>query len=172
MYFDHLDEIYAMVKSNLQYDKLVLTGLTGFHDRSDRSAQIVQQTWCVPILGVNKYLLNSFRPLPAEYKLMVQILKRHSPRLSCILLTAVRSWLPIMVSLEWLSSALKNSIHIPLQNYQFHSLLSGYTTLIISYHNLNSCTPNIWYCLYFVDQICLYFWKENRILYVLPAERY
>ena len=44
MHFDCLNEIYVVVKSNLQYDKLVLTDLTGFHDRSDRSAQIVQQT--------------------------------------------------------------------------------------------------------------------------------
>ena len=53
MHLDHLDEIYAMVKSNLQFDKLVLTVLTGLHDRSDQSAQIIQQTSCVPILGVN-----------------------------------------------------------------------------------------------------------------------
>jgi len=55
MHFDHLDEIYAMVKSNLQFDKLVLTGLTGLHNRSDRSAQIVQQTSCVPILDANTW---------------------------------------------------------------------------------------------------------------------
>ena len=41
MYFDRLDEIYAMVQSNLQFDKLVWTGLTGLEERSDRSAQIV-----------------------------------------------------------------------------------------------------------------------------------
>ena len=44
MNFDHLDEIYAMVNSNLQFDKLVLTSLTDLYDRSDRSAQIIQQT--------------------------------------------------------------------------------------------------------------------------------
>jgi len=55
MHFDHLDEIYAMVKSNLQFNKLVLTGLTGLHNRSDRSAQIVQQTSCVPILDANTW---------------------------------------------------------------------------------------------------------------------
>ena len=30
MHFDRLDEIYAMVKSNCQFDKVVHTGLTGF----------------------------------------------------------------------------------------------------------------------------------------------
>ena len=53
MHFDHLDEIYAMVKSNWQFDKADLTDLTGLDDRSDQSAQIVQQTLTVPILGVN-----------------------------------------------------------------------------------------------------------------------
>jgi len=32
MHFDCLDEIYAMVQSNLQFDKLVYTGLTGSYD--------------------------------------------------------------------------------------------------------------------------------------------
>ena len=53
MHFDRIDEICAMVKSNLQFDKLILTSLTGLHDRFDRSAQIIQQTSCVPIFGVN-----------------------------------------------------------------------------------------------------------------------
>jgi len=53
MHFDRLDEIYAMVQSNLQFDKLVYTGLTGLKERSDRSPQIVQKTLTVPILGVN-----------------------------------------------------------------------------------------------------------------------
>jgi hypothetical protein len=42
-----------MVQSNLQFDKLVQTGLTGLEERSDRSAQIVQKTFIVPILSVN-----------------------------------------------------------------------------------------------------------------------
>ena len=29
MHFDHLDESYAMVKSNLNFGKVTLTGLTG-----------------------------------------------------------------------------------------------------------------------------------------------
>ena len=29
MHFDHLDESYAMVKSNLHFDEVTLTGLTG-----------------------------------------------------------------------------------------------------------------------------------------------
>ena len=57
MHFDHLDEIYAMVKSNYQFDKVVLTGLTGLDDRSDRSTLIVHQTLTVPILSVNRSLL-------------------------------------------------------------------------------------------------------------------
>ena len=52
MHFDRLDEIYAMMQSNLQFDKLVLISL---HNRFDRSVQIVQQTSCVPILDVNIY---------------------------------------------------------------------------------------------------------------------
>ena len=44
MHFDRLDEIYAMVKSNWQFEKVFLTGLTGVHDWSDRFAQFVQQT--------------------------------------------------------------------------------------------------------------------------------
>ena len=54
MHFDCLDEIYAMVQSNLQFDKLVYTGLTGSYERSDRSVQIAQKILVVPILGVNK----------------------------------------------------------------------------------------------------------------------
>jgi len=42
-----------MVKSNCQFDKVVLTSLTGLDDRSDRSALIVHQTLIVPILSVN-----------------------------------------------------------------------------------------------------------------------
>ena len=45
-----------MVKSNCQFDKVVLTGLTGLDDMFDRSAQIVQQTLTVPILVVNNGL--------------------------------------------------------------------------------------------------------------------
>ena len=56
MHFDHLDEIYAMVKSNLQFDKLVLTGLTGLHDRSDQFAQIVQQTLTYANFGCQQLL--------------------------------------------------------------------------------------------------------------------
>ena len=41
MHIDHLDEIYTMVKSNWQFDKLFLTGL---YKRSDWSSQIVQKT--------------------------------------------------------------------------------------------------------------------------------
>jgi hypothetical protein len=44
MHFDQLDEIYAMVKSNLQFYNVIKTGMTGLHDRSVRFAQIVQQT--------------------------------------------------------------------------------------------------------------------------------
>ena len=29
MHFDHLDESYAMVKSNLNFGKIIMTGLTG-----------------------------------------------------------------------------------------------------------------------------------------------
>jgi len=47
MHFDHLDEIYAMVKSILSFEQLDKTGLTGFWDRSDRSCT------AVPILVVN-----------------------------------------------------------------------------------------------------------------------
>ena len=39
MYFDRLDEIYAMVKSILHFEQLDQTGLTGFMGRSDRSSQ-------------------------------------------------------------------------------------------------------------------------------------
>ena len=53
MNFDRLDEIYAMVKSNRQFDKIILTDLTGLDDRSDRFAQIFQKTLIVPILSVN-----------------------------------------------------------------------------------------------------------------------
>ena len=56
MHFDRLDDIYVMVKSNCQFDKVVLTGLTGLDDMYDRSAQIVQQTLTVPILVVNNGL--------------------------------------------------------------------------------------------------------------------
>ena len=62
MHFDHLDETYEMVKSNGQFDKNILTSLTSFHERSDRSAQIVQQTLTVPILNVNIYLSWSHFP--------------------------------------------------------------------------------------------------------------
>ena len=63
MNFDRLIDIYAMVKSNGQFDKIILTGLTGFHERSDQSAQIVQQTLTVPILSVNKYFGSSLAAL-------------------------------------------------------------------------------------------------------------
>ena len=53
MHFDRLDEIYAMVKSNLQFEKVVLAGLTSLDDTSNWSAQIVQQMLTVPILGIN-----------------------------------------------------------------------------------------------------------------------
>ena len=53
MNFDRLDEIYTMVKSNRQFDKIILTDLTSLDDRSNRSAQIVQQTLIVLILSVN-----------------------------------------------------------------------------------------------------------------------
>ena len=53
MYFDRLNEIYVMVQSNFQFDKLVKTSLTGSYERSDRSVQIAQKTLVVPILGVN-----------------------------------------------------------------------------------------------------------------------
>ena len=53
MHFDRLDDIYVMVKSNCQFDKVVLTGLTGLDDRFDRFALIVHQTLTVPILSVN-----------------------------------------------------------------------------------------------------------------------
>ena len=43
MHFDRLDNIYAMVQSNCQFDKLFLTNLTGLYKRSDRSFQIVQK---------------------------------------------------------------------------------------------------------------------------------
>ena len=56
IHFDRLDEIYTMVRSNFQFDKLVKTGLTGLRERSDRSAQIVQKTFIVPILSVNIFL--------------------------------------------------------------------------------------------------------------------
>ena len=63
MNFDCLVEIYAMVKSNGQFGKNILTGLTGFHERSNRSAQIVQQTLTVLILSVNKYFGSSLAAL-------------------------------------------------------------------------------------------------------------
>ena len=44
MHFDHLDKIYTMVKSDLQFDKVALTGLTSLHDQSDWFAQFVEQT--------------------------------------------------------------------------------------------------------------------------------
>jgi len=53
MHFDRLDEIYAMVQSNCHFDIVTRTVLTGLYDRSDRFAQIVQQTQYLPILGVN-----------------------------------------------------------------------------------------------------------------------
>ena len=56
MHFDRLDKIYAVVQSNLQFDKLVYTGLTGSCERYDRSVQIAQKTFVVPILGVNRWL--------------------------------------------------------------------------------------------------------------------
>ena len=31
MNFDHLDESYVMVKSNLHFDKIIQTDLTGLH---------------------------------------------------------------------------------------------------------------------------------------------
>jgi len=43
MHFDRLDEIYTLIKSNWQFGKVTLTGLTGLHNRSDRFAQFVQQ---------------------------------------------------------------------------------------------------------------------------------
>ena len=55
MHFDHLNEIYAMVKFNCQFDKVVLTGLTGLNDKS---AQIVQLTLTVPNLGANTHQCN------------------------------------------------------------------------------------------------------------------
>jgi len=36
MHFDHLEENYAMVQSNWKFDNVFQTGLTGFHNRSDR----------------------------------------------------------------------------------------------------------------------------------------
>ena len=54
MHFDRLDEIYAMVQSNWHFDNVTQTGLTGLLDRSDRFAQIVQQTQYLPILNVNR----------------------------------------------------------------------------------------------------------------------
>ena len=53
MYFDRLNEIYTMVHFNWHFDNITQTGLTGLYDRSDRFAQIVQQTRYLPILGVN-----------------------------------------------------------------------------------------------------------------------
>ena len=54
MHFDRLDEIYAMVQSNWHFDNVTQTGLTGLQDQSDQFARIVQQTWYLPILDVNK----------------------------------------------------------------------------------------------------------------------
>ena len=56
MHFDCLNKIYAMVQSNWQFDKLVWIGLISLYERSDRSAQIVQKTLIVPILGVNRHI--------------------------------------------------------------------------------------------------------------------
>ena len=39
MHFDLLDEIYAMVQSNWQFDNITQIGLTGLHDMSDQFAQ-------------------------------------------------------------------------------------------------------------------------------------
>ena len=44
MHFDCLDEIYAMVMSNRQFDKVALIGLIGLHDRSDQFAQLIKRT--------------------------------------------------------------------------------------------------------------------------------
>ena len=41
MNFDRLDEIYTMVQSNWQFDKVTQTGLTSLHDQSDQFVRIV-----------------------------------------------------------------------------------------------------------------------------------
>jgi len=66
IHFDRLDEIYTMVRSNLQFDKLVKTGLTGLRERSDRSAQIVQKTFIVPILSVNRRIAHEWSQCVVE----------------------------------------------------------------------------------------------------------
>ena len=43
MHFDRLDDIYAMVESNWQFDNFIQTSLTDLYVRPDRFAQIVQQ---------------------------------------------------------------------------------------------------------------------------------
>ena len=39
MHFNCLDESYAMVKSNLYFDKITLTGLTGTHSLANSGGQ-------------------------------------------------------------------------------------------------------------------------------------
>ena len=58
MYFDCLDEIYAIVQSNWHFHIVTQIGLTSLHDRSDLFAQIVQHTQYLPILDVNKLIRN------------------------------------------------------------------------------------------------------------------
>ena len=53
MNFDLLDEPDAMVKSNLHFENIYQTGLTGLVKRSDRFAQIDSKTFSVPISVVN-----------------------------------------------------------------------------------------------------------------------
>ena len=48
MYFDRLDEIYAMVQSNWHFDNLTQTGLTG-------SPRLHSKPRYLPILGVNRH---------------------------------------------------------------------------------------------------------------------
>ena len=43
MHFNHVDEIYTMVQSNWQFDEFILTSLTDFYERSDRSAQLYRK---------------------------------------------------------------------------------------------------------------------------------
>ena len=62
MHFDHLDEIYAMVQYNWQFDNVTQTGLNGLHGRSDWFAQIVQQTLAFANFGCQQYQIDLMKP--------------------------------------------------------------------------------------------------------------
>ena len=65
MHFDRLDESYAMVKSNLHFDKITLTGLIGLAYPSDRYAQSCnsgRQQWTLIMLMLGELLVDQTNP--------------------------------------------------------------------------------------------------------------